>query len=147
MNAVGKLYSHSFFFHYSLYNSPSIQDNNNSSTNESPNCLAGVIKSLQEALHSIGGRVVVVSASHASSGYGRLSRGREKVNLYGTKEEISLYGYGSTVIQVFFVRLLVFYMFTSRYMLSYCGNVCLFLFLHAFFVLLLFIPHRERRWG
>jgi len=76
--------------------SPSVQD---SSTSESPNCLAGVIKSLQEALHSIGGRVVVVSASHATSGYGRLSRGREKVNLYGTKEEISLYGYGSTVIQ------------------------------------------------
>lgn len=92
---------HGVQFYSSLLNSPSIQDNSNSSsTNESPNCLAGVIKSLQEALHSIGGRVVIVSASHATSGYGRLSRGREKVNLYGTKEEISLYGYGSTVIQV-----------------------------------------------
>lgn len=62
--------------------------------------MAAAIKSVQEGLDSVGGRLLVVSASHATVGFGALPRGRERVNLYGTKDEINLYGYAEAVINV-----------------------------------------------
>lgn len=67
---------------------------------ESPCCVTAAVKAIQDGLGSAGGRVYVVSSSHATVGYGALSRGRERINLYGTRDEMNLYGYASTVIQV-----------------------------------------------
>jgi hypothetical protein len=66
----------------------------------SPCCVSAAIKAIQEGLDKVGGRVLVMSASHATVGFGALSRGRERVNLYGTRDEINLYGYANTVINV-----------------------------------------------
>jgi hypothetical protein len=62
--------------------------------------VAAAIKSVQEGLDGVGGRLLVVAASHATVGFGALSRARERANLYGTKDEINLYGYANTIINV-----------------------------------------------
>jgi hypothetical protein len=39
----------------------------------------------------------MLTSSHATAGYGALSRGRERINMYGSGDEFSLYGYTSVV--------------------------------------------------
>jgi hypothetical protein len=69
-------------------------------SSHSPCCVGAAIKSVQLALCAEGGRLLVLSSSHANCGYGALSRSREIINFYGTKDEIALYGCADAVIQV-----------------------------------------------
>lgn len=81
----------------------SVNSSSSGNGGESPCCIAAAIKAIKEGLATVGGRVLVVSSSHATVGYGALSKGRERINLYGTRDEINLYGYASTVIQVLYI--------------------------------------------
>jgi len=60
-------------------------------------CVGAALKAAQEGLEKVGGRIYMLTSSHATAGYGALSRGRERINMYGSGDEFSLYGYTSVV--------------------------------------------------
>jgi len=65
---------------------------------ESPCCPTAAVKAAIDGLQCSGGRLTVITSSHSNCGYGALSKMREKVSMYGAKEEINLYGYSSAIL-------------------------------------------------
>jgi hypothetical protein len=65
---------------------------------ESPCCPTAAVKAAIDGLRRSGGRLTVITSSHSNSGYGALPKMREKVSMYGAKEEINLYGYSSAIL-------------------------------------------------
>lgn len=61
-------------------------------------CPAAVIKAVQQALASTGGRLMLFTSFSSNVGFGKITTSRDTQSIYGTSAELGAYAFASTAL-------------------------------------------------